>query len=48
MDEGLVDGRHNEVRDATTGITNTASQSIRRPDNVLVEEASRPDLARHE
>jgi hypothetical protein len=44
----VVDQGHQEVSDATTGVTPTANQSIRSTHNVLVEEAHGPDLTRHE
>lgn len=48
VDERLVHRRHDEVRDATTQVTQTAGQSIRGTDDVLVEEACRPYLAWYE
>ena len=47
-DEGVKDGRHEKVCDASTGIAKTASQRVGSANNVLVEEAGRPYLARDE
>lgn len=47
-DEGVVDGRHQEVCDSTTSITETSSQRVGGTNNLLVKEASSPYLARHE
>lgn len=46
--ERLVDCWHDEVGDSTTGVTPSTSQSVGCTDDILVEETSRPDLARHE
>lgn len=47
-DEGVIHGGHDEVGDATAGITPSACESIGSADDVLIKEASRPYLARHE
>lgn len=46
--ERVEDCRHDEVCNATTSVAPSSCQSIGRPDNVLVEEACAPDLARDE
>ena len=43
-----VDGRHDEVSDTTTGVTETGSQGVGGTNNVLIVETSCPYLARHE
>jgi len=43
-----VDGRHNEVGNATTGVTEASGQGVGGTNNVLVIETSCPYLARHE
>lgn len=44
-DETVVDGGHDEVGDTATCITKATGESIGGTDNILVEEAGRPDLA---
>lgn len=44
----LVHSRHDEVSDTTTKITKSASERVRRADNVLVEESGGPYLTRYE
>lgn len=46
--EGVVDGRHDEIGDATAGITPTTGQGICGTNHVLVEESSGPYEAGHE
>ena len=46
--ERIKDGRHEEVGDAASRITEAGGEGIGGTDNVLVEEASRPDLTGHE
>lgn len=48
MDQGVEDGRHQEVGDASTRITKAGSECVGCADDVLVEEAGRPDLAWYE
>ena len=45
--KAVVDGRHHEVRDAAPSIPEARRQGIGGPDDILVEEARRPDLAWH-
>lgn len=45
-DERVKDGGHDEVSNTTAGVTPTTSQGVGGADNVLVEEASAPHLAR--
>ena len=47
-DKGGVDGRHEEVCDTTTSVTETGSERVGGTNNLLVEETSGPYLARHE
>ena len=48
LDEGVVDGRHQEVGDSTTSITKTSSERVGSTNNFLVKETSSPYLARYE
>ena len=47
LDEGVEDCRHQEVCDTTSSIAKACNQSVARANDVLVEESSRPYLARH-
>lgn len=47
-DEGVVNGRHDEVGNTSTSVTETGSDGVGGTDNVLVEEPSHPYLARNE
>ena len=44
----VEDSRHNKVGNPTTGISPSTSQGVCSTNNVLVEEASGPNLARDE
>ena len=46
--EGVVDGWHGKVGNAAASISEASSNGVCSANNVLVEEACRPDLARHE
>lgn len=48
VDERVEDGGHEEVGDAAAGVAPAAGEGVGGADDVLVEEARRPDLARHE
>lgn len=39
MDEGVEDGRHQEIGDASTGVTKAGSERIGRANDIFVEEA---------
>ena len=47
-DKGVKDGRHQEVRYASTCVTEATRERIGGANNVLVEKTRRPDLAWHE
>lgn len=44
MDERVEDGGHEEVGNASTGISKTAGEGIGCADDIFVEEARGPDL----
>jgi len=46
--QGVKDGRHQEVGDATACVAQPSGKRIGCADDILVEETRRPDLARHE
>lgn len=48
VEEGIVDGGHDEVCDTTTSVTETGGQGVGSADDVLVKETSGPYLARYE
>jgi len=48
LDERIEDSGHNEISDSTTRVTPTTCQGVRCTDDILVEEASGPDLTRDE
>jgi len=48
VDKRVEDGGHEEVGDAAAGVAPAASEGVGGADDVLVEEARRPDLAGHE
>lgn len=48
VNKRVEDGRHQEVGDATASIAKTTSEGIGSTNNILVEEAGRPDLTRNE
>lgn len=48
VDQRIEDGRHDEISDTTTRVTPAADQCVGGTDNVAVEEAGGPNLARHE
>ena len=48
VDERVVDGGHDEVGDATTGVTPAAGKGVGGADDILVKPAGAPDLAGHE
>lgn len=48
VNKRIVDGGHDEVGDATTGVAPAACKSVGRADHVLVEPTGAPDLAWHE
>ena len=48
VDKGVVDCGHEEVSDAATRVAETGNDSVSGADDVLVEEACRPDLAGNE
>ena len=47
-DEGVVNGRHGEIGDASTSVTEAGGDGVGGANDVLVEEASGPYLARYE
>lgn len=47
QNERVKDCGHDEVGDATTSVAPSTSQCVGGTDDVLVEEAGTPDLARH-
>lgn len=46
-DQGLVHRRHDKVSNTSTEVSESARERIRSANNILVEEARGPDLARH-
>lgn len=46
--QGVVDGRHDKVRDAAAGVAPAARKRIRGADNILIKKAGGPHLTRHE
>ena len=47
VDEGVEDGRHQEVCDPSSSVAEACSERVARANDVLVEKSSRPYLARH-
>lgn len=47
-DKGVEEGGHNEVGDATTGVSKTGHESVRRSDHRFVEESGTPYLTGNE
>lgn len=43
-DKAIEDSRHQKICDTSSGVTEASCQGVRSTDNVLVEEAGRPDL----